>query len=329
MIRLLCAGLGGMGRHDWGCAIKSGCFEPVAGVDVDAAARQEFEQVTGSPSFDSFDDALASSEADAALIAAPDQFHAPFTIKALEAGLDVICEKPMAETLADARRMHETAQNHERMLMIHQQLRWHPMFYQARRLIQAGELGIVRSVDFSMSVFSDICFQGYRSKLPQLILQDLAIHHLDLIRYLTNEECTSIYVRTWPSLEEAAQVPAPTEACAILEMTGPVTACYASSVRRLLEPVGYECAARIAGSKGEILLGANEITLQTRTAHKAGEEARKITPEPPEIDTWQAFAKAIETRQPTLTDSAGNLKSLEVLFAAIESAETGQIVRLG
>ena len=329
MIRLLCIGLGGMGRHDWNAAVDSGGFTAVAGVDVAAEPRAAFTEKTGAPTFDSFEEALGAVEADAALVSTPDRFHAPLAIAALGAGLDVICEKPMAESLEDGRRMHAAAAESGRMLMVHQQLRWHPMHYQARRLMDQGAIGAVRRIDFTMSVHSDVCLRGYRSELPHLVLQDLSIHHLDLIRYLSSQECESLYVRDWSSVEAGLEISATTDVCAVLNMSGPVTVCYTASLRRLMDHVGYVCAARIAGSEGELVLDGDRITLQTRAAHAAGEEPRVIVPEPPEVDTWQAFARAIETRQPTLTGSGDNIRSLEVLFAAVESAETGAVVAVG
>jgi len=328
MIRLLCNGLGGMGHHDWNAALNSGGFTPVGGVDVQDDPRAVFTEKTGAPTFASFEEALNAVEADAALVSTPDQFHAPLAIAALDAGLDVICEKPMAESLEDGRRMHAAAERNNRMLMIHQQLRWHPMHNHARRLIEEGAIGDVRRVNFDMSVFSDVCLRGYRSELPHLILQDLAIHHLDLIRYLSGQECESLCVRDWPSVEAGQSITAATDACAILNMTGPVTACYTSGIRRLMDHVGYTCAARISGSEGEIFLQNDQITLQTRAGHAAEEEPQVITPEPPAVGTWESFARAIETREPTLTSSGNNLKSLEILFAAIQSAETGEVVSI-
>lgn len=328
MIRLLCVGLGGMGGNDWQEAVKTGRFEPVGGVDVVPEHREEFEKATGKPTFDNLDEALSVIEADAATVGTPDQFHAPFSIKAMEAGLDVICEKPMAESVEDARRMHETAEKNGRMLMIHHQLRWYPMYHHARRLITDGVIGDLRNIEFSMSVFSDVCLNGYRSTLPQLMLQDLGIHHFDLIRYLTGEECESIYVRSWTSLEDGLDIPASTNVYAIMEMTGPVTACYTSKMRALIDPIGYGSAATVTGSKGELIIKQDQMTLQTRDAHKKGEDPRQVDIEAPELDTWEAFAQAIETRKPALTASGDNLRSLEMLFAAIESVETGQIVRM-
>lgn len=311
----------------WNAAIDSGGFEPVAGVDLQEEARQVFKEKTNAPTFADFSEALASTQADAALIATPDRFHAPLTLNAFDAGLDVICEKPMAETLRDAALMHYSALDRGRMLMIHHQLRWHPCHFQARRLIDAGAIGTVRRLDFHFSVHSDVCLHGYRSELPHLILQDLAVHHFDLIRYLSGQECESLYVRDWPSQETGLDISAATDSIAVLNMSGPVTASYTASIRELIDPVGYTCKVSIAGSAGQLQLDEERIVLQTRAARAAGTDPQVIEPEPPAVGTWAAFARALETREPAWTHSGDNLKSLSMLFAAIESAETGDIVQ--
>ncbi|MBT4612902.1 MAG: Gfo/Idh/MocA family oxidoreductase [Gemmatimonadetes bacterium] len=326
MIRLLCVGLGGMGHHDWNAAVDCGGFEAVGGVDISAEARATFTEKTGAPTFTDWTDAIAHVEADAALISTPDRFHAPLALNAFDAGLDVICEKPMAENFADARRMHHAALEHGKMLMIHHQLRWHPTWFEARRQVSAGAIGTVRRVDFHFSVHSDVCLRGYRSELPHLVFQDLSIHHFDLIRYLVGSPCVSVYARDWVGDEPGLTIKAATDAVAILEFAGPVTASYTATVRELIDPVGYTCQARVHGTEGEILVGSDQVTVQTRAAHAAGTEAVVIAPDAPEVSTWAAFAQAIESREPTLTHSADNLQSLALMFAAMKSSETGQIV---
>ena len=326
MIRLLCVGLGGMGHHDWNAAVDCGGFTAVGGVDISDAARETFTDKTGAPTFTQLEDALAAVQADAALIATPDQFHAPLTLNALDAGLDVICEKPMAENLRDARRMHHSALDRGKMLMIHHQLRWHPCWFEARRQIEAGAVGQLRRIDFHFSVHSDVCIHGYRSQLPHLVFQDLSIHHFDLIRYLVGQRCRSVFARDWVADEPGLSIQAATDAVAILEFEGPITAAYTATVRELIDPVGYICQARVHGSEGELFIGGDRVTVQTRSAHAQGTDPLIISPEPPDVDTWSAFAQAIETREPALTHSADNLQSLALMFAAIESSESGRIV---
>jgi len=327
-IRLLCVGLGGMGLHDWLSAAKVPEFELVAGVDVTDKDRALFEEKTALPSYEDYDQALGTVEADAALIATPDAFHAPFTIKALEAGLDVICEKPMAETLDDAHRMHDAAEKNGRMLMIHHQLRWLPFCRRIRQAVDDGEIGILRSVEFRMFVHADSCLTGYRSKLKHLVIRDLAVHHFDLMRYLTAREVESIYALSWPSNEEGHNITVSTNVFAILRMTGPVEVNYRSSTRSITEQTGYGAAVELTGSKGCIGVNGDNVVLQTHEgfADKEPRELLALT-EPEHCEPWQSFANAMITRKPTLTSSADNLKSLEVVFAAIESADTGKAVR--
>lgn len=328
MIRLLCAGLGGMGFADWSAAAKVKDFRLVAGADPDPAARQRFTEATGSPAFADFEEALAEAEAGAALIATPDAFHAPYSIKAMQAGLDVIVEKPMAETLQDARKMHAAAERLGRMLMVHNQLRWFPAYHHMRRLIAKGRIGAVRQVEFDMFVFSNVCRNGYRSRLPYLILQDLSIHHFDLMRFLTGAECVSMYARAWPPNEDGCDIAAASSAYAVAEMTGPVTVSYRAKIRELMDQTGYAPRVTVTGSRGVLRFADNGIVLQTHAGHARKRAAQAIEPKEPRLSVMAAFARAIRTREPALTWSGDNIKSLEMMFAAMKSARTGRIVRL-
>ncbi|MDP2989387.1 MAG: Gfo/Idh/MocA family oxidoreductase [Kiritimatiellota bacterium] len=327
-IRLLCVGLGGMGLSDWSSAAKVKDFKIVAGVDTQKEARKVFEEKTGAPTFDDFTTALRNSKANAVLIATPDAYHAPYAIQAMEAGLDVICEKPMSDSLGNARRMHRTAERQGKLLLLHQQLPWRPIYKHLQQIIKEGLIGTVRQVEFDMYVFSDVCLAGYRSKLPQLMLQDLAIHHFDLMRFLTGQECKRLHVHSWSPNEEGKKVTATTSVHAILEMTGGINICYRSKIRELLDDTGYLGRIAITGSRGSVIAAEDKIRLQTFKAHANKKPARVITPKPQKKDIWQSFADSIKTRKPMWTSSGNNLKSLEMLFAAIRSVETRKTVEL-
>ena len=329
MIRLICVGLAGMGHHDWSSAAAVDEFALVAGVDPDAEAREAFTQATGNPTFEALEPALGSVAADAALIATPDAFHAPYSIRCLEHGLDVICEKPMAETLEDARSMHRAAETSGRMLMIHHQLRWSSPYARLRQVVAQGIIGTLRQVDLDMLVFSGACLVGYRSKLPHLILQDLAIHHFDLLRYVSGQECSTIYARAWPSNQEGVSISCDTSATAVLEMTGPVTASYRCRMRELLDPTGYAPRMTLIGSRGEARFADGTLAVQTYGDSGDGWGPREMVSPRDDGNPMVAFAEAMRTREPALTASGDNIKSLEVMFAAVRSAETGTPVRVG
>jgi len=89
---------------------------------------------------------LAREGLDAVAIATPAETHHPVATAALEAGLDVFVEKPLALTYEDGARMVETARKRDRVLMVGHVLEYHPAVLELRRLIAAGELGKVRYV---------------------------------------------------------------------------------------------------------------------------------------------------------------------------------------
>ncbi len=94
----------------------------------------------------SFTEVLARGEARAAIIATPPSTHAALAHSALEAGLDVMVEKPMALRLEEARLLEETARARGRVLMVGHILEYHPAVVELRRRIDQGELGEVRLI---------------------------------------------------------------------------------------------------------------------------------------------------------------------------------------
>jgi len=240
----------------------------------------------------------------------------------------VIWEKPMSDSMKNAKRMHRTSERTGKMLMLHQQLPWLPIYTHLRQMVAKGTLGELSQMEFDMYVFSDACLVGYRSRLPQLMLQDLAIHHFDLMRYVTGKECERLYVRSWKSNEAWKKVPATTSVFAVLDLEGGLKVCYRSKMRELLDPTGYLGRIEITGSKGAATAFNDTIRMRAFKDSASKKPPREIAPAPVKKNIWQAFADAIKSRKPMWTSSGNNLKSLEMLFAAVRSAETGKIVEL-
>lgn len=84
---------------------------------------------------------LEREDIDLVIVATPNNSHADYTIRALDAGKHVICEKPMASTAADAQRMLETAIRNEKFLHISYQNRYTDQAIYAKRLADKGKLG--------------------------------------------------------------------------------------------------------------------------------------------------------------------------------------------
>ncbi len=132
------------------------------------------------------DDLFGRKDIDAVVMALPPQFHAETAIKAVEAGKDVLVEKPIALTVPDAKRAVAAAKANNRVFMVGHVLRFHPAFEKLKELIDAGELGEVRYI------------HSHRLGLGKFhtendALWDLAPHDLSMILAITGQPPAEIH----------------------------------------------------------------------------------------------------------------------------------------
>ncbi|MDL2327269.1 Gfo/Idh/MocA family oxidoreductase [Ruminococcaceae bacterium OttesenSCG-928-A11] len=110
--------------------------------DIDRARMDEAADELAVPHrFENYRQMLAAGLLDAVIIVTPDQLHREMTLAALDAGLHVLCEKPMALTLDDCRAMVRADDASDKKVMIGQICRYTPGFAAAKALIDCGEIG--------------------------------------------------------------------------------------------------------------------------------------------------------------------------------------------
>ena len=135
-------GVGQIGKRHVATYAEMPDVEIVALADVDEAeVKRVAAQHDVKQTFTSFRDLLALPEIQAVDVCLHNNFHAPVSIAAMEAGKDVYCEKPMAGTYIDALAMYEAAQRLGRRLAIQNVMLFSPEVKAARRLIDAGQIG--------------------------------------------------------------------------------------------------------------------------------------------------------------------------------------------
>jgi predicted dehydrogenase len=127
------------------------------------------------------DQLFGRDDVDAIVMALPPQFHADLAVRAVENGKDVLVEKPIALTVADAERSVQAAKDNRRVFMVGHVLRFHPAFETLKGLIDKGELGEVRYI------------HSHRLGLGKFhtendALWDLAPHDLSMILAITGTE---------------------------------------------------------------------------------------------------------------------------------------------
>lgn len=113
--------------------------------DSHSSRAHEIAHRYGVPALN-FDDILQSNEIDAAVLALPPRLHGRVARRLMEAGKDVLVEKPIALDVEDARATQETARQTGRVMMVGHVLRYHPVFQRLCEVVEEGRIGAVRHI---------------------------------------------------------------------------------------------------------------------------------------------------------------------------------------
>jgi predicted dehydrogenase len=170
----------------------------LAGAEVVGVAASTPERSTeqarrlGVPrGYASAEEAVTDTDLDVVHICTPNDLHAPLTLQALEAGLHVVCEKPVATSLAEARAVQERATHNGRLVAVPFVYRYHAMVRQARALVRTGRLGGVRLVhgtylqDWLMGDTDDNWRVDTAAGGPSRAWADIGSHWCDLAEFVT------------------------------------------------------------------------------------------------------------------------------------------------
>lgn len=159
---------------------------------------QELAKQYGGTVYDSVD-ALLNSDVDAVSVCVANADHAAVTLKALAKGKHVLCEKPMATTLADCEAMAAAAREHGRVLMLGHNQRLTKTHVEAHKRVAAGEIGQVISFRTTFGHPGPESWTGKKnswffdkSRAAFGALADLGIHKTDLLHYLLGEPIVSV-----------------------------------------------------------------------------------------------------------------------------------------
>lgn len=200
MIRVGVVGLGFMGTTHFNCYRSMKGVQVVAVCDVDReklkAGKSRSGNLKGAPApldlsgmevYQNIDDMLKRETLDAVSIATPTHLHSQYSISALNKGLNVLCEKPMALKLLDCAKMISAANKSGKVLQIGHCIRFWPEYAYASEVIRSGNYGAVRAASFRRLSASPVwswdnwMLDGKRSGGA---LMDLHIHDSDYIQYV-------------------------------------------------------------------------------------------------------------------------------------------------
>lgn len=199
-MKVIQVGVGGFGRHWLRLLSEFPGVELVGLVDIADENLEEAAGVSGVPldlCFDVLEKALIETTADALICVSPPDYHRAHVTAAMSAGLDVICEKPVAIDMDDALVIARCARETGRLMVVSQNYRYRPLTWTMRRLAADGEIGKIGQI--SLDFFKGWYFtsKDFRRTMAQPLLADMGIHHFDLLRFVTGLEAVSVRGESW------------------------------------------------------------------------------------------------------------------------------------
>ncbi len=286
----------------------------------DEAARTAAAKLGIPKTYGSYEALLADPEIDAIYNPLPNHLHVPWTIKAIEAGKHVLCEKPIGLSSAQGQELVEVAARHPQLKVMEAFMyRHHPQWVRARAIVAAGGVGELKTIQSFFSYFNDDPTNiRNRADIGGGGLMDIGCYNISLSRFIFGAEPT----RVLGIVEFDPNFKTDRLASGILDF-GHGTATFTCSTQLS----GYQ-RANIFGTEGRVEV---EIPVNAppdrpcRIWHQQGREIEEIAFDTCDQYTIQGdlFAASIldDTPVPTpLTDAVANMRVIEAIFASAKQS---------
>lgn len=332
---------GGFWGSGWVDVVRSFTgVDLVALVDTDADSRARVgsaAKLSDDLLFASVGEMLETIRPDVAIVVVPPIAHAPVALECLEAGVDVMIEKPFAPSIEEAASVVSSAIRNGRRVMVTQSFRFRRGPRTIRDLIGRGAVGPVELLRgrFAKSPRHG----GFREVMDEPFLNDMAIHHLDFIRGVFGVEPEKVhassYNPTWSWYQGNA-------AATVQLLSRSTRVLYDGNwVSRAANETSWDGSWHVEGPEGSIHWHRGEITYRPadfgRTVYYPGAidiGGGLMRVEMPTLKEEERSGALLEYRRAVLEDretecsGADNLRSLALVLAAIESARTDEWVDL-
>jgi len=314
--------------------ISPAWFDPLIAEKVDIAgvvdvalgrARDRVRQFDlDCPAWADLRAALAGTRPDFVVDLTVPEAHCQVTCRALGAGCHVIGEKPMASSMAEARRMVRAAERTGRLYMVSQSRRWEGYHDAVRRMIAGGKIGRLTAVNCDFYIGAH--FDGFRSRMPSPLILDMAIHHFDLARFMAGVDPVAVYAEefspagSWYRGDAAASC--------IFEMSGGVVFTYRGSWCAEGCRTSWNGDWRFIGDRGTLIYEQDKAPAGEVAVGKVRfiRDTRAVKPLKPRVrytgmhGALREMLAFLRTGRTPQTECRDNIKSLAMVFSAIRSS---------
>ncbi|PTL38623.1 Gfo/Idh/MocA family protein [Alkalicoccus saliphilus] len=339
MIKAAVIGCGSIARHRHLLEYQANPEVEITAVcDINQERAEDLGSIFDAMAYTDYEEMLEREEIDVVSVCTPNYLHAPMTIKALESGRHVLCEKPMATSAEEADEMIEAAKNARKWLMIAHNQRFVPSHEKARQLISDGEIGKVYSFRTAFGHggpegwSADGADSWFFKKDEAFIgaMGDLGVHKTDLLRFILGEEIVSVGAFIETSAKDHSTVD--DNAVCVLRTAGGTIGTLAASWSYV---GGEDNSTIIYGEKAMLHLEedpVNNLVIQYHNGDRVKFELGGIQTNESggqkSTGVIDAFIESVQAdTEPPVPGEEGK-KSLEVILAALEADETKRIIDL-
>ena len=342
--RMIHVGTGGFGGA-W-CArflppnVADGLVEPVAAVDTNLEALANAVEHLKLPPEKCYTDlarALDENEADFCTVVVPPACHEQVVDAALARGLHVLSEKPIADTLAGAVRIAQKVRSAGVKMGVTMSHRFRQDITTLREAVRSGKHG---ELDYMVCRFTCPCrkspqWGAFRYTIPDPLMVEGSVHHLDLLADLGGAPCETIYAQTWnPRWSEFV---GDSQALVTLSLQNGRRVMYEGAKTNAVglngwnrEYIRAECEnATLIMSHGRLERFDYDPAGPPYRQRGEGEEI-PLREQPKWSNAWliEKFVQWLDGGPPMETNVEDNLQSVALIFGAVESSHTGQPVRV-
>ena len=341
MLRAVLVGCGAMAKG-WLKALAEtpeleGRVMLVGLVDIDLAAAEKLKAEFGlaaAATGTSLDAMLTATKADLVFDVVIPAARRDVVLTALKHGCHVLTEKPMATSLDEARELIAAAKRAGRIHAVVQNRRYIEGVRRIRRLLAEGTLGELTALHADF--FIGAHFGGFRDAMEHPLLLDMAIHTFDAARFMSGADPLAVYsLETNPRGSWYAQGAA---ANGIFEFSDDIVFTYRGSWAAEGATTSWESQWRVIGTKGTLLWDGAESYVARIVDGDSGflrplkDVAISPAPHPSQThghaSVLAEFVDAVESGRTPETVGSDNIKSLAMVFSAIDSARLHQRVSI-
>ena len=338
-MKVIQVGIGGMG-NTWLRAVQRSAEVEFAGfveINADIARAQALAyKLDRSLIFASLPEALEAVEADALINVTPPQFHREICIAALEAGAPVLTEKPLADTLEDARAIAAAADDTGLLCSVAQNYRYRPLTQTIKAVLDSGELGALGAVQAEF--YRGPHFGGFREEMAHPLILDMSIHHFDLMRFFIDSDAAAISARSWNP--PWSWYSGDASAAAQIAFANGVQATYAGSWCSQAFETSWNANWRFECERGVLLVDKDRVYVQrllrvdegARGLASVHDEAREIPLIAMEREgqdyLLHEFYEAVTNGAATATTAQDNVKTMEFVIGVMDACDSGGLINL-